>query len=122
MEAEHRVQIGLLRALREALERGESDRPVSGDLAEQLLEYSQVHFLSEQLLMRLYAYPAHDEHVQEHDGLLERLQGVLRQWQLGELAAAGELLDTLEDWLLVHMTTSDDLLQKYLVDHGRVPA
>jgi hemerythrin len=122
VEAEHRVQLGLLRALRQALERGDADRSISGALARQLLEYSEVHFLSEQLLMRLYAYPGYDDHLLEHDRLIDRLQATLREWQKGELSEAGQLLDGLEDWLLSHMTTSDDRLEQYLVASGRVPA
>ena len=74
MEAEHRVQLELLQGLQEALAGGGEDRTESAARLKQLLEYSEAHFLSEQLLMRLHAYPAYEEHVQEHD----RLIGTLR--------------------------------------------
>jgi hemerythrin len=122
VQAEHQVQLGLLRAFRATLERGDGDRAVGSALVTQLLEYSEVHFLSEQLLMRLYGYPTYDDHVLEHDRLIDRLHAIRRQWQQGELSATRELLDRLEDWLLAHMTTADDLLRQFLVESGRVPA
>ena len=121
MEAEHRVQLELLRSLQEALAQGDEDRAVSGDLLKQLLDYSEAHFLSEQLLMRLHAYPAYEEHVQEHDRLIETLRSLSDDWARGEGEAAGNLLRRVEDWLLTHMKTTDEALATYLAEHGPRP-
>ena len=116
MEAEHQVQLDLVRALRDALERGEG-RSSTSALLRQLLEYSEAHFLSEQLLMRLYAYPAYEDHVQEHDRLVEQLRSMTRSWEGGEGEAAGNLLQRVEEWLLTHMATADKALEGYLAEH-----
>ena len=121
MEAEHRVQLELLRSLQEALAQGAEDRSVSGDLLKQLLDYSEAHFLSEQLLMRLHAYPAYEEHVQEHDRLTETLRTLSDDWVQGGGEAAGNLLRTVEAWLLTHMKTTDEALTAYLAEHGPRP-
>jgi hemerythrin-like metal-binding protein len=121
VEAEHRVQLDLVRALREALEKGE-DLSSTSALLRQVLDYSDAHFLSEQLLMRLYAYPAYEDHVQEHDRLIEELRTTAGSWERGEGEAAGNLLRRVEEWLLVHMTTTDKVLEAYLADHGPRPA
>jgi hemerythrin len=121
VEAEHRVQLELLRNVREALARGDEDRSVSADLLRQLLDYSEAHFLSEQLLMRLHAYPAYEEHVQEHDRLIESLRTLSEDWSRGEGEAAGNLLGRVEDWLLTHMKTTDEVLAGYLAEHGPRP-
>jgi hemerythrin-like metal-binding protein len=117
VEAEHRVQLDLVRALRETLTRGDEDRTASSDLLRQLLDYSEAHFLSEQLLMRLYAYPAYEEHVHEHDRLIERLRGISSDWAEGG-GAAVDLLARVEDWLVTHMSTTDRALEGYLAEHG----
>jgi hemerythrin-like metal-binding protein len=121
MEAEHRVQLELLRGLQETLARGGEDRSASTDLLKQLLEYSEAHFLSEQLLMRLHAYPAYGEHVQEHDRLIGTLRRLSEDWAAGEAEAAGNLLRSVEDWLLTHMGTTDEALAAYLAEHGPRP-
>jgi hemerythrin len=121
VEAEHRVQLELLRGLQEALARGGEDRSASADLLKQLLEYSEAHFLSEQLLMRLHAYPAYEEHVQEHDRLIETLRSLWDDWAGGGGEAAGNLLRSVEDWLLTHMKTTDEALAAYLAEHGPRP-
>jgi hemerythrin len=117
VEAEHRVQLDLVRALRESLARGDGERSASADLLRQLLDYSEAHFLSEQLLMRLYAYPAYEEHVQEHDRLVKTLRDISSDWEQGG-EAAGNLLGRVEEWLLTHMRTTDGALEAYLAEHG----
>jgi hemerythrin-like metal-binding protein len=120
VEAEHRVQLDLLRALKEAVEKG-ADPSSTSVLLGQLLEYSDGHFLSEQLLMRLHAYPAYEHHVQEHDRLVEQLRAMAQSWERGEGREAGRLLQQVEEWLLVHMTTTDSALEAYLAEHVRKP-
>jgi hemerythrin-like metal-binding protein len=117
VEAEHQVQLGLVRALREALEAG-GDRAGTSRLLRQLLDYSDAHFLSEQLLMRLYAYPAYEDHVQEHDRLVAELRAMAEAWERGAATAAGDLLPRVEEWLRVHMTTTDAALGTYLAERG----
>ena len=119
MEAEHQVQLGLVRALKEALEAGPDD-PASGAvpaLLRRLVDYSDAHFLSEQLLMRLYAYPAYSDHVLEHDRLIGELRGLAESWEKGGGDAAG-LVGRVERWLLTHMATADKALEAYLAEQG----
>ena len=116
MEGEHRVQLELLRALKEALGRSE-ERAAASALLAQLLEYSDAHFLSEQLLMRLYAYPAYEDHVGEHDRLVDELRAMADSWEKGEGEAAGRLLQRVEEWLVTHMSTTDQALEAYQAEH-----
>lgn len=120
MEGEHRVQLELLRALKEALGRSE-ERAAASALLAQLLEYSDAHFLSEQLLMRLHAYPAYEHHVQEHERLVDELRSTVAAWEKGAGEEVGGLLQHVEEWLLVHMTTTDTALETYLAERARKP-
>ena len=120
MEGEHQVQLHLVRALREGLEKGE-DRASTSTLLRQLLDYSDAHFLSEQLLMRLYAYPAYADHVLEHDRLIGELRALADSCEK-DGGDAGRLLRQVEQWLLTHMATTDKALQAYLAEQGRGPS
>jgi hemerythrin len=120
--AEHRVQLELLHALQATLAGAAADRSATGGLLKQLLDYSEAHFLSEQLLMRLYAYPAYEDHVQEHDRLIGDLRDLSVAWAVGEAEAAGTLLVKVEEWLLIHMNTTDKALEGYLAENGPQPS
>jgi hemerythrin len=116
VEAEHRIQLQLVRALRQAL--AGQDRAASHALLEQLLGYSDAHFLSEKLLMRLHAYPAYEHHVQEHDRLVDELQALAASVQGGDAESLSQLLPRVEEWLLRHMQTTDLALEAFLAEQA----
>lgn len=72
IKREHQVQIRLMQALAGAVAQGEN---VARTLA-QLSEYSRAHFLSEELLMRLYDYPDYDTHVLDHERMVAWLDAL----------------------------------------------
>lgn len=59
IENEHRVQFGMFNALREAISAAREKERLES-LFGQLLEHSNVHFMSEQLLMPLHDYPEYE--------------------------------------------------------------
>jgi hemerythrin len=113
MEAEHRVQLGLLKAFHEALGR-KGGREAAAVLLRQLLDYSEAHFLSEQILMREHAYPGYEAHVAEHDRLLDQLRNMVKDWDRDETEVLDRRATHVEDWLHVHMRTTDHKLEEYL--------
>jgi hemerythrin-like metal-binding protein len=113
LDREHGIQVGLIDALEEAVNADRSSERIDLIL-EQLIEYSKVHFLSEQLLMRLHAYPAYEDHQRDHDQLLAALEALRRP---GTFAAAGEAaaaVDSIRGLLVTHIAGRDEDLAEYL--------
>ncbi|MDG4551320.1 MAG: hemerythrin family protein [Candidatus Contendobacter sp.] len=73
VDAEHHVQVSLAQALRDTVQAGK-DAALTGKILEQLTAYSDVHFMSEQLLMRMSGYPDYEDHVLDHERMMERLE------------------------------------------------
>lgn len=74
-DREHRVQLGLLQALCDAA-RDDRDAASLAEIIEQLVAYSEAHFMSEELLMRLNSYDDYEDHVDEHINMLSVLREV----------------------------------------------
>lgn len=72
IDREHDVQLRLMQALTAVLDDGGDTH----ELLAQLAGYSRAHFLSEELLMRLSAYPDYQDHVLDHERLIERLDAL----------------------------------------------
>jgi hemerythrin-like metal-binding protein len=106
VDGEHRVQLGLLEALRGAVAAGRAIKEQEEVLV-QLVDYTKVHFASELLLMRLYAYPQYQAHSEEHDETLERLEELQQRLAAGDLDLTLEALDRLEGWLVGHIRRAD---------------
>lgn len=108
IDREHQVQIRLMQALTAAIDTG-------GDTAEmlaQLNEYSRAHFLSEELLMRLYAYPDYDDHILDHERMTEWLDEIAARVDQrdGMLRAVNELTAV----FLRHIGSRDKRLHDFL--------
>jgi hemerythrin len=106
MDAEHRLQVSLVNAIEELVRTGR-DPALVGKTTAQLVDFTNVHFLSEELMMRLYAYPQHDAHKVEHAGLIEQVALIQRQVASGEGAVALETINALHDWLTKHIRSMD---------------
>jgi len=104
VDGEHGVQLQLVEALRAELERNGSCG-TTAELVDRLLVFSDMHFGSEELLMRLRSYPRYGEHVEEHRRLLAHLREIDERVRRG--GEAGALADELRRWLVGHIATHD---------------
>ena len=119
IDLEHQVQVGLIDALGDAMRDGR-ETPELAKILGQVDEYSRVHFLSEQLLMRQHAYDRFDEHVQEHDRMVERLEAVRARLEGGEAVAALAELERLRVFLLTHIASKDHEFGRFLSERASV--
>jgi len=113
MEREHLAQLGLLNDLKTAVRSGAGDSVVYA-LLHELVEHTNLHFLSEQLLMRLNAYEAYESHFLEHERLLGEVQNLRLSLVTGTDTDKQRLIEALRGWLLVHIQTADKTLAEYL--------
>lgn len=110
---EHRLQLDMLAAIRKAIS-DKSGREEVDTLLERLAEYTEIHFASEQMLMRLYAYPAYQGHVDEHDRTLTWLDTLRVTWRGGDGELAIDTANELTQWIEGHMRRADRAFETYL--------
>jgi len=121
MDREHAGQLGLLNDLKAAVRSGAPDSVVYALLTE-LVEHTNLHFLSEQLAMRLHAYEASESHFLEHERLLREVQNLRSGLAAGTATDKHSLIEALRGWLLVHIQTADKKLAEYLSTRTAQPA
>ena len=102
LEAEHALQYKLLGEAERLLESG--DRTKAREVIAQLHSYSDAHFASEQVLMRLHSYPGYAAHEREHGELLHALEGLLTSLDAEDPSHAAM---SLRRWLTSHIHHSD---------------
>jgi hemerythrin len=113
MEREHASQLSLLADLKLAVRGGAPDSLVY-DLLNKLVEHTDLHFLSEQLAMKLHAYEASESHFLEHQQLLLEVQNLKSGLATGTATDKNSLIEALRSWLIVHIQTADKALAEYL--------
>ncbi len=113
IDNEHRIQIGLLNALYDAVN---DKKPASevNQILNQLTTYSELHFMSEELLMRMYAYPDYDDHVHDHEAMTEFLNDIMKTVTAGQDSLALKTASDMRQFLVSHISTRDEALSEYL--------
>ncbi len=111
VDAEHEAQIGLVEALVTALE-NPSQAPVAAELMEQLQSFCSAHFMSEELLMRLCAYPDYEDHAADHERMLESLAEVAPTLGVDRDAALTQLAG-IKHFLMRHILSRDTAFSDY---------
>jgi len=114
IDNEHRVQLGMLKALCDAVAEGEPASKIH-EILNQLTAYSELHFMSEELLMRMYAYPDYDDHVLDHEAMTDRLNQILRRYAAGQDGKALQTANEMREFLLGHINSRDQALTDYLI-------
>lgn len=115
VDGEHRIQLELLDALTAAVRDGRKAGETR-EVYDRLVDYSRVHFLSEQLLMRLHAYPEYDRHVADHDEMMQALVSfeAALDAKSSDAEQATHEMDRLRAFLLGHIDSRDRELQRHL--------
>jgi hemerythrin len=113
IDAEHELQLQLLDTLSQTLAKGGDFAPTR-HILEQFIEFSDMHFLSEQLIMRLNNYPAYEAHLEEHTRLMKKVREIRENIIHGENVSSLQLILELRDWLLHHIATEDLAFGEFL--------
>lgn len=112
-DREHAVQLGLLRALCKAA--GENrDADTVAEILDRLISYSEAHFASEELLMRLKSYDDYEDHVEDHAQMMDSLRSIAASHAGGDPALiAGRATDLL-GFIGNHIATRDRRFADYV--------
>src|SRR6185503_1852491 len=113
MDREHAGQLTLFNDLKAAVRGGAPDSLVY-TLLDELVKHTNLHFLSEQLAMKLHAYAAYESHLMEHERLLTEVQNLKHSLAAGTSTDRHSLIEAVRSWLVAHIQTSDQTLAEYL--------
>jgi len=113
IDMEHLLQVQILTAMLDAF--AEDDWPRASELIGQLQDVTEAHFVAEQLLMRLHAYPGYAIHEREHDQLIQELRA-LEESIVSEETGLPLAARSFELWLIHHIHTADKAFATFLLE------
>lgn len=73
-----------------------------------------MHFLSEQLIMRLHSYPGYEAHLEEHTRLMKKVREIRESIVRGEKVPSLQIVQELREWLLLHIASEDAAFGEFL--------
>ncbi|HUO29254.1 MAG TPA: bacteriohemerythrin [Bryobacteraceae bacterium] len=106
IDAQHQRLFALAGELHAALINGKGYSVLEQCLAS-LVDYTKVHFASEERLMARYSYPQTREHIHEHEQLAAQVISWQVKFRTGETTLGLDMLMFLKSWLEHHIAGSD---------------
>ncbi len=117
VDAQHKKLFELLNRLHESVVQGKEQSELYAILDE-LIEYTVVHFKTEEDLFLKYDYPGYQEHKGVHDALTRTALELQESLREGSAVLSFELLDFLNTWLTEHTLGLDQQMGPFLNDKG----
>ncbi|MDH4216656.1 MAG: bacteriohemerythrin [Gallionella sp.] len=113
MDEHHHSLFKLIDRLSEAImEKKENE--LIGETLNMLIDYTKMHFVAEEHLMRQANYPGHPQHKEAHDKLVAQVQDYQRRFQGCDSSVTAEIAQFLmTDWLVKHILGMDELYAPY---------
>jgi hemerythrin len=117
MDDQHGILMDTMNELRLAMVRGCGREQVS-ELLDQLIEFTRMHFWSEEQLMEQTGFPGVAAHRTEHHRLLAQILHSAHGLQHGEAVHMSDSLCFLHDWFIDHVEGLDQQYGPWLNKHG----
>ncbi len=117
MDDQHGILMDAINELRQALVHG-SGRERMSELLDQLIEFTRMHFATEEQLMAQTGFAGLEEHRAEHHRMLAEILQAAHRLQYGEALPLRPLLCELHHGFLNHIESTDQGYGPWLREHG----
>jgi methyl-accepting chemotaxis protein/hemerythrin len=106
IDEQHKHLVRMINQLYAAVRGGSADAVIN-ELFEGLKKYVQLHFTTEERLLKGIGYDELDAHVAQHRRLAEEAKALEARWRSGGRGVGMEVLAFLKDWLVNHIQKVD---------------
>lgn len=83
-----------------------------------LIEYTQIHFDSEETILAQNRFPGLPQQKEEHARFVDNIKFMRQQYKAGNIGLDHQVLDFLRNWLIGHILQSDQQYSDFLNAHG----
>lgn len=91
------------------------------DIFKDLVAYTQVHFHTEEQLMREHGYTESAEHKEKHLSFVKQITRFMKDFKEEKKNVTGDLLVLLKSWLLEHIQQEDKKLARFIQEKTKQP-
>ncbi len=117
MDKQHRVLVGIISDLQDAVKNGEGKVKLA-EVLERLLAYTDKHFAAEEKLMKKHGYPGYNEHKSKHIKMRGKVLSLVKDYNDGRVTISFSVLTFLQNWLSKHILGTDMKYAAYLNQKG----
>ena len=120
VDEEHQKLVAILNQLDEAMQSGKGTR-VMREILSQLVEYTKIHFASEEQCMDEAGYPKLGVHQTQHRQLVEKVEKFQLKFTVNGQRITRDMMDFLKHWLTNHILIDDKAFGEHYAGVGKEP-
>lgn len=113
IDDQHKRWLALANDMHNALREGRGRQEVNGCL-DGIVDYMSTHFAFEESEMRRTDYPSYADHKALHDAFALDIKDLQKKAAAKELSVSIDVMSTMKDWLVNHITKIDKQFGNYL--------
>ena len=117
IDKQHKGLIALINELHEGMRVGKG-QDMLGETLTKLVEYTKMHFATEEKFFETYKYPGYVAHKSEHDKLTGQVLDFKSKFDNKQAVVTVELMSFLKDWLRKHIVGTDRKYSQFLIQKG----
>lgn len=117
IDDQHKELIKLINELSDAMKVGKG-KDVMGKVLSKLVDYTKMHFGTEERLFQTHGYPGYIAHKSEHDKLTKQVLDLKTKFDNGQSVITVEVMNFLKDWLQKHIIGTDKKYSSFLIGKG----
>ncbi|MCX8070655.1 MAG: bacteriohemerythrin [Thermodesulfovibrionales bacterium] len=117
IDMQHKRLFDMVNDMHKAMKSGSAD-DIIGIILEQLINYCDIHFVTEEKYMSLHNYPDFISHKKAHEYLTKKTHELYLKFKSGEKVLSFDVMDFLKDWLQNHILSVDKKFGPYLISKG----
>lgn len=113
IDCQHQQLIQLINDLHQAMKERKA-KEILGRIIEELSQYAQEHFMTEERLFIKHGYPQQASHINEHNRFIDQVVDFKNSFKAGRAALSLDIMNFLNQWLLDHIRKSDKAYSPFL--------
>jgi hemerythrin-like metal-binding protein len=106
LDVQHQSLIGMINRLHDAMKNRRGSE-VLDDILQSLVDYTSVHFKTEEIFFKEYEYPDAENHCEEHESFIKQIADISKKHKEGIPMITMELMQFLKEWLVNHIKGTD---------------
>ncbi|MCL1860542.1 MAG: hemerythrin family protein [Proteobacteria bacterium] len=117
IDEQHRGIVSIINSFYYLTEKGMCDDALCSFISKTIKNYSRIHFLTEERILKTAEYPALEEHIESHKSLAQETERVERDTLNDKDHRL--LLEFLKKWWIEHINEQDMLYVPYLREYEK---
>lgn len=117
LDNQHKELVNILNEIFDAMSARKSNETL-GKIISKLVNYTKVHFSTEEKYMQKYNYSGYNSQKREHDAFIDKIQTFQRDFNAGKLTLSLDVSSFLKNWLVQHISVEDKKYESFFNQKG----